>query len=262
MALHTGVAQERDDDYFGPPLNRVARLLAAGHGGQVLLSLATAELVRDTLPRGTGLRDLGEHRLKDLRRAERVFQLVAPGLPSEFPPLRVMQTLAGEAPARTGRFVGRERELESLLERLHGAQRGEGAVVMLAGEPGIGKTRLCEELTLLARGRGVTVVWGRCYEGEWAPPFGPWVEALREYAGAVPPERLREQLGRADELGVQRLVDAVQQPVFRQIGQGLEHLEVEPAGEGGRQSQHPVRLGTQPAGAPVDHLANPLRDAV
>jgi class 3 adenylate cyclase len=71
MTLHTGAAQERDGDYFGPPLNRVARLLSAAHGGQVLLSLPTQELVRDQLPAGTSLMDLGEHRLKDLFRPER-----------------------------------------------------------------------------------------------------------------------------------------------------------------------------------------------
>jgi class 3 adenylate cyclase len=70
MALHTGAAEERDGDYFGPPLNRVARLLSAAHGSQVLLSLAAQELVRDQLPAGTTLRDLGEHRLKDLFRPE------------------------------------------------------------------------------------------------------------------------------------------------------------------------------------------------
>src|SRR5215203_979910 len=82
MALHTGAEEERDGDYFGPPLNRVARLLSAAHGGQVLLSLPTQELVRDQLPSEVGLRDLGEHRLKDLFRPERVFQLTAPDLPS------------------------------------------------------------------------------------------------------------------------------------------------------------------------------------
>ena len=75
MALHTGAAEERDGDYFGPPVNRVARLLSAAHGGQVLLSLPAQELVRDQLPAGTSFRDLGEHRLKDLFRPERVFQL-------------------------------------------------------------------------------------------------------------------------------------------------------------------------------------------
>ena len=80
MALHTGEAEERDGDYFGPPVNRVARLLSAGHGGQVLLSAATQELVRDQRPEGVELRDLGEHRLKDLFRPERIFQPAAPDL--------------------------------------------------------------------------------------------------------------------------------------------------------------------------------------
>src|SRR5215213_3490431 len=83
MALHTGAAEERDGDYFGPPVNRVARLLSGAHGGQVLLSLPAQQLVRDQLPEGTSLRDLGEYRLKDLFRPERVFQLLAPELPSE-----------------------------------------------------------------------------------------------------------------------------------------------------------------------------------
>src|SRR5215213_3363324 len=90
MALHMGAAQERDGDYFGPPLNRVARLLSAAHGGQVLLSAATHEMVRDQLPAWINLAELGEYRLKDLFRPERVFQLLATGLPSEFPPLRTL----------------------------------------------------------------------------------------------------------------------------------------------------------------------------
>ena len=83
MALHMGAAEERDGDYLGPPVNRVARLLSAAHGGQVLLSAATHEMVRDQLPAGINLAELGEHRLKDLFRPERVFQLVSPDLPSD-----------------------------------------------------------------------------------------------------------------------------------------------------------------------------------
>src|SRR5918998_1015880 len=90
MALHSGDAHERDGDYFGPPVNRVARLLSAGHGGQVLLSAAVQELVRDQLPPGVELHDRGEQRLKDLQRPERVFQLVAADLPVEFPALRTL----------------------------------------------------------------------------------------------------------------------------------------------------------------------------
>src|SRR5215218_7564960 len=98
MALHTGAAEERDGDYFGPPANRVARLLSAAHGGQVLLSLPTQELVRDQLPIGTSLRDLGEHRLKDLFRSERVIQLVSPNMPSEFPPLKTLDVHPNNLP--------------------------------------------------------------------------------------------------------------------------------------------------------------------
>jgi predicted ATPase/class 3 adenylate cyclase/DNA-binding SARP family transcriptional activator/Tfp pilus assembly protein PilF len=88
MSLHTGVCQERDGDYFGPAVNRTARLEAVAHGGQVVLSRATAELVQDVLPKGASLRDLGEHRLKDLSRPEWIFQLDVEGLAVEFPPLR------------------------------------------------------------------------------------------------------------------------------------------------------------------------------
>ncbi|MBV9455888.1 MAG: protein kinase, partial [Rubrobacter sp.] len=96
MALHTGATEEREGDYFGPPVNRVARLLSAGHGGQILLSAVTYGLVRDNLEPGVELRDLGEHRLKDLRYTERIFQLVAPGLPTDFPPLSTLDTRSDE----------------------------------------------------------------------------------------------------------------------------------------------------------------------
>jgi len=88
MALHTGVAQYRDNDYFGRTLNRLARILPTGSGGQILLSAATVELVRDSLPGGTNVKDLGEHALKDLLRPEHIFQLTTPDLPAEFPALK------------------------------------------------------------------------------------------------------------------------------------------------------------------------------
>ena len=85
-AIHTGTADERDADYFGPAVNRVARLLAIGHGGQVLVSGVTVELAQGSLPPQASLRDLGEHQLKDLSRPEHVHQLSAPDLPVQFPP--------------------------------------------------------------------------------------------------------------------------------------------------------------------------------
>jgi predicted ATPase/class 3 adenylate cyclase len=139
MALHTGAAEERGGDYFGPPLNRVARLLSAGHGGQVLLSLATQELVRDQLPPDVGLWDLGEQRLKDLFRPERAFQLVADGLPSEFPPLRTLGARPNNLPLQPTPLVGREREVEEIAEWLCSE---EARLLTLTGPGGTGKTRV------------------------------------------------------------------------------------------------------------------------
>ncbi len=139
MALHTGTVQQRDGDYFGPPLNRVARLLSAGHGGQVLLSHVTRELVRDYLPPGAELRDLGEHRLKDLIRPEHVFQLVAPDLPADFQPLRTLDNRPNNLPLQLTPFIGRERELEVVRERL---AQPDMRLLTLSGPGGTGKTRL------------------------------------------------------------------------------------------------------------------------
>ena len=139
MALHTGSADERGGDYFGPPLNRVARLLSAGHGGQVLLSSATQELVRDALPEGTKLRDLGKRRLKDLFRPERVFQAVTPGIPSSFPPLKTLDARINNLPAQPTPLVGRERELREVCGLL---SEKEVRLLTLTEPGGIGKTRL------------------------------------------------------------------------------------------------------------------------
>jgi predicted ATPase/class 3 adenylate cyclase len=139
MALHTGAAEERDGDYFGPPVKRVARLLSAAHGGQVLLSLPTQELVRDQLPSGTSLRYLGEHRLKDLFRPERVFQLLAPELPSEFPPLRSLDAYRNNLPLQPTPLVGREQEVPEVCNLL---RSGETRLLTLTGPGGTGKTRL------------------------------------------------------------------------------------------------------------------------
>jgi hypothetical protein len=139
MALHTGAAEERDGDYFGPPVNRVARLLSAAHGGQVLLSLPAQELVRDQLPAGTSLRDLGEHRLRDLFRPERVFQLLAPELPVEFPPLRTLDAYRNNLPLQPTPLIGREKEIAEVCARL---SHPEVRLLTLTGAGGAGKARL------------------------------------------------------------------------------------------------------------------------
>ena len=137
MALHTGVADERDGDYFGPPLNRVARLRDAGHGGQTLLSAVTVGLVRGQVPNGVELRDLGEHRLRDLAEPEQVYQAAVWGLPAEFPPLRTEDERQTNLPSPLTNFVGREREVADVVRLL-----GTARLVTLTGPGGTGKTRL------------------------------------------------------------------------------------------------------------------------
>lgn len=100
-------------------------------------------------------------------------------------------TIGGQA----DRFVGRERELDALRQALADATAGQGRLVLLPGSAGIGKTRTAEELATIARGRGASVVWGRCYEGEGAPAFWPWSELIRAYAEPLPPAALVAQLG-------------------------------------------------------------------
>jgi predicted ATPase/class 3 adenylate cyclase/DNA-binding CsgD family transcriptional regulator len=139
IALHTGVAEERGDDYVGPDLNRLGRLLKAGSGGQVLLSQTAADLVRDHLPEGVSLRDLGEHCLKDLIRLEHIYQLIAPGLPEEFPPLKTADVGRRQLPAETTPFVGREEELALISALLRDPQC---RLISLVGLGGSGKTRL------------------------------------------------------------------------------------------------------------------------
>ena len=139
MALHTGAAEERGWDYFGPPVNRVARLLSAGHGGQVLLSAVTHEMVRDRLPAGAALIDLGERHLKDLFRPERIFQLTALGVPTEFPPLKTLESRPNNLPLQPTPLVGREREVAEVEDRI---QSEEVRLLTLTGPGGTGKTRL------------------------------------------------------------------------------------------------------------------------
>src|SRR5579863_6627862 len=141
MALHAGSANERDGDYFGPAVNRVARLLAIGHGGQVLVSGASADLSQGELPPRAALRDLGEHRLKDLTHPEQVYQLVAPGLTSEFPPLRSLEALPNNLPLQITSFVGRDFDLLTVAEAL-----AKHRLVTLVGAGGVGKTRLAMQV--------------------------------------------------------------------------------------------------------------------
>jgi predicted ATPase/class 3 adenylate cyclase len=142
MVLHSGGAEEQDGDYSGPVLNRTGRLLALGHGGQVLLSLAVRELLGEQLPPGCSLLPLGEHRLKDLEQPESVFQLVHPGLEAEFPALRAERRAGARdhLPRPSTSFVGREKELAEIAGLL-----ARTRLLTLTGTGGCGKTRLALE---------------------------------------------------------------------------------------------------------------------
>jgi predicted ATPase/class 3 adenylate cyclase len=149
MGMHSGQAELRDGDYFGTPVNKAARIESAGHGGQVLLSSATAELIREGLRDGYSLQDMGAHRLKDLRDSERLFQLLIPGLPADFPALRTLSAQRTNLPASLTAIVGREREISELMKLI---RREDVRLVTLSGPGGTGKTTLSLEVARLSLG--------------------------------------------------------------------------------------------------------------
>jgi predicted ATPase/class 3 adenylate cyclase len=139
MGVNSGEAQPRGDDYFGPAVIRGARIMAVGHGGQVLLSGASAALVANQLPDGATLVDLGAHRLKDLGRPEELFQLVHPALPDDFPPLATPDRRPNNLPTQASTFIGRDTELREIRDRI---ERESVRLLTLTGPGGTGKTRL------------------------------------------------------------------------------------------------------------------------
>jgi predicted ATPase/class 3 adenylate cyclase len=139
IGLHTGEGTLGGGSYVGIDVHRAARIAAAGHGGQVLVSESARALVAHALPEEVTLRDLGEHRLKDLLKPERIFQLVHPVLPSEFPPLATLSHRPNNLPTQPSEFLGREEELGAIRDLLDAA---EVRIVTLTGPGGIGKTRL------------------------------------------------------------------------------------------------------------------------
>ena len=140
MALHAGEAiPDAYGDYLAAPLNRLSRLVAAGHGGQILLAQTVQQLTRGALPAGAELRDLGEHRLRDLLEPEHVFQLVHPDLPSDFPPLRSLDARPQNLPRQPTPFLGREQQVAEVVDLL---RRDDTQLLTLVGPGGTGKTRL------------------------------------------------------------------------------------------------------------------------
>jgi class 3 adenylate cyclase len=163
MGLHAGEASERDGDYFGPAVNRVARLMSIGYGGQILLSGVTRDLAHSDLPTGTSLLDLGTHRLKDLTEAERVCQLTIAGLPAEFPALRSLDGIPNNLPIQSTSLRGRGRDLQEVKSLLT-----QHKLLTLFGSGGIGKTRLALQV-------GAEIL-DQNPDGVWFADFAPITE--------------------------------------------------------------------------------------
>ncbi|NIS79330.1 MAG: AAA family ATPase, partial [Anaerolineales bacterium] len=203
MGLHTGEPSTWEEGYVGMDVHRAARIAHVGHGGQVLLSETTAPLVRDELPEGVSLLNLGRHRLKDMRRPERIHQLVIEGLQAQFPPLSSLEALPPEVPIEMGvvklpsfleeveevplpLFVGRERELGQLDGFLQKALDGHGGLAFVIGGPGRGKTALLEAFSRRASEEKpkLLVAWGECsaYTG-MGDPYLPFRQIMGMLTG-------------------------------------------------------------------------------
>jgi predicted ATPase/class 3 adenylate cyclase len=138
MGIHTGEAATRRSGYVGMDVHRAARIASAGHGGQMLLSQVTRDLIAGNVPAGTTLTDLGEHWLKDLAQPEHLYQVTVDGLPQAFPPLKSLVTLPNNLPRHLTTFVGRASDVAEVRQLTT-----EAPLVTLTGPGGVGKTRLC-----------------------------------------------------------------------------------------------------------------------
>jgi predicted ATPase/class 3 adenylate cyclase len=212
MALHTGNAFERDGDYFGPTVNRVARLLSVGHGGQVLISGACTELIGSALPPACGLRDLGDHRLKDLAQPERIHQLLAPQLIADFPLVRSLEHLSNNLPAQVSSFIGRETEIADVT-----AMIGRHRMMTLVGSGGVGKTRL----SLQVAADRIDVF----HDGVWFVELAPLTQG--DYISTTVASALSIRLSSEGEL-VANLASALKGKELLLVFDNCEHL-VEPA---------------------------------
>jgi predicted ATPase/class 3 adenylate cyclase/tetratricopeptide (TPR) repeat protein len=259
MSVHTGVADQRGDDYFGAALNRAARLTSVAHPGQVLCTQATADLVRDSLPPPSGLTELGHHRLRDLSRPEVVFQVQHPDLPADFPPLRTLDAFPGNLPTERTPLIGRSRELARLAGLL-----AEHRLVTITGVGGVGKTRLAVQVAADVLDRFPDGAWFVALASIRDPDLVPSTVAGALGVPERPPRKLIDVL--CDAIGSRqlllvldncehlldptaRLVDVLLDvcPAVRVVATSREALGVE-----GEQSWPTPSLGLPASDAPED----------
>jgi predicted ATPase/class 3 adenylate cyclase len=194
MGLHTGEGVPGGDDYVGIDVNRAARIAGAAHGGQVLLSDATRGLVQHVLPEGAALRDLGEHRLKDIVHPEHLHDLVIEGLLTEFPPPRTLDARPNNLPVQLTSFVGRDEQIAEVMELL-----GRTRLLTLTGAGGTGKTRLAlqvasETLTEYRDG-GFFVDLSSVHDPALVPSMVAQAVGVAETPGRPIVEALKDHLG-------------------------------------------------------------------
>jgi class 3 adenylate cyclase/tetratricopeptide (TPR) repeat protein len=216
VGLHVGEAFKDESDYFGTSVVIARRLCDSCDDGEIRASSLVVQLLegRDEL----AFDDLGKHALKGITKPVHTWRL-----PYQHDPLAMLAVTP---------FVGRDDVIAALTKKLDEARAGKGALVMLVGEPGIGKTRTAMEFADAARQSGALVLSGRCYDGEWAPPFSPFMEAIRAYAAEAPLDELREKLG--TDAGVlarivpmlrERLPDIEEPPAIPAEGERYRLLE-------------------------------------
>lgn len=208
MALHIDQVEARDDDFFGPGLNRLARLISAGHGGQILLSAALNERLKLSLPTEARLVALGEHRLKDLTHPERIFQLLAPGLLDRFPPLRSLEAFKHNLPMQLTSFVGREKEIAAVKHYLT-----ETRLLTLLGMGGTGKTRLSLQT-------GAELI-DSFSNGVWFIDLAPITDGSQIERAIIAAFGMREEAGQAP---LASLAEYVQSRALLLILDNCEHL--------------------------------------
>jgi ABC-type oligopeptide transport system substrate-binding subunit/class 3 adenylate cyclase len=250
MGLHTGEPWVAEEGYVGMDVHRAARIAHVGHGGQVLLSETTAPLLRDELPEGVTLRDLGRHRLKDMKGPEHIRQLVIEGLPGEFPALKSLEALAPEVPLESGPvqlpafleaevevrsrpiFVCRENELSRLGGYLDEALAGQGSVVFVTGGPGRGKTALIQEFTCRAMEEhpDLLAACGECsaYTGA-GDPYLPFKQIIAMLTGDLEARWSRGMISRQQAV---RLWESMPMTIQRLMADGPDLIDVFVPGKG------------------------------